>query len=297
MGGTTGSNGVYGMPCTSNQDCPSDAVCCDGSDESCDGTRLPAGDGTNSGEFVVSADGLIVTDTITGLVWQRDTSGLRAGCSDGHDCLWEEAEAYCASLVLAGLSGWRLPAAMELVTIVDFTRANPAIDPTAFPNTSADGAWTASPCVGSWPGLAWAVNVGDGNSYCAGGATYQVRCVRGSRCYPTSRFVALDGGLVRDTLTNIVWQQQVSTTHMTWSEAQTYCSSLGAGFRLPTIKELESILDLTRANPIYQTAFASTPGESFWTSSAAWDIDFRSSTYGNSGTINVDSKILVRCVR
>jgi hypothetical protein len=245
---------------------------------------------------VVSADGLTVTDTITGLVWQRDTSGLRAGCSDGHDCLWEEAEAYCASLVLGGLSGWRLPAAKELDTIVDYTANDPAIDPTAFPNTSAEGAWTSSPCAGA-EGAARAVNVGDGNSYCALGATYQVRCVRGSRCYPTSRFVALDGGLVRDTLTNLVWQQQVSTTHVTWGEAQTYCSSLGAGFRLPTIKELESILDLTRADPIYEKAFPSTPGEAFWTSSAAWDIDFSYNTYGNSGTINVDSKILVRCVR
>ena len=117
------------------------------------------------------------------------------------------------------------------------------------------------------------------------------------RCYPTTRFVVLAGGLVRDTLTNLVWQQQVSATHMTWGEAQTYCSSVGAGFRLPTVKELESIRDLTRDNPIYQTAFPSTPGESFWTSSTAWDIDFSYNTYGNSGTINVDSKILARCVR
>ena len=284
------------MPCTTNQDCPSDAVCCDGSDESCDGTRLPAGEGANPGELVVSADGLTVSDTITGLVWQRDTSGLRTGCSDGQGCTWEEAEAYCTLLALGGLSGWRLPAAMELISIVDFTRTNPAIDTTAFPNPSAAGAWTSSPCVGS-AGGAWAVNVGDGNSYCAVGETYQVRCVRGSRCYPTSRLVALDGGLVRDTLTNLVWQQQLSTTHMTWGAAQTYCSAVGAGFRLPTIKELESILDLTRANPMYQTAFPSTPGEPFWTSSTGWDIDFSYGSYGNSGTINVGSKLLARCVR
>ncbi len=302
-GGTTGSSGVYGMACTSNLDCPSDAVCCDGSDESCDGSRLPSGDGANPGEFVVSADGLTVRDTITGLIWQRDTSGLRAGCSDGQDCIWEEAEAYCASLVLGGLSGWRLPAAKELVSIVDFTANNPAIDPTAFPNTSAWGAWTSSPCVGA-EGAAWAVNVGDGNSYCAAGETYQARCVRGSRCYPVSRLAAQDGGLIRDTLTNLVWPQQVSTTDMTWEEAQTYCSSLGAGFRLPTVKELGSILDLTRANPIYQTDFPSAAVLSFWTSTtfagssgAAWDIDFSYNTCGSSGTADVGSKLMARCVR
>ena len=294
--GTTGSSAVYGMPCTTNGDCPSDAICCDGSDESCDGTRLPSGEGANPGEFVVSEDGRTVRDTITGLVWQRDTSGLHAGCSDGQDCLWEEAEAYCTSLALGGLSGWRLPAAIELISIVDFARANPAIDPTAFPNTLAEGAWTSSPCVGS-PGGVWAVNIGDGNSYCAAGQTYQVRCVRGSRCYPTSRFAAMDGGLVRDTLTNLVWQQQLSTNHMTWGEAQAYCSLVGAGFRLPTVKELESILDLTRTNATYPTAFPSTPGEAFWTSSAAWNIDFSYGGYGSSGTTNVGRKILARCVR
>jgi hypothetical protein len=252
---------------------------------------------------VVSADGLTVRDTITGLVWQRDTSGPRAGCSDGQGCIWEEAKAYCASLVLGGLSGWRLPAAIELVTIVNFTADNPAIDPTAFPNTSTIGAWTSSPCVGA-AGAAWAVNVRDGNSYCATGEPYQVRCVRGLRCYPGSRFVALDGGLVRDTLTNLVWQQQVSTTSMIWIAAQTYCSSVGAGFRLPTVKELTSILDLTRANPIYDKAFPSTPAGTFWTSSlaagssgATWEIDLNYGSNGNSGVIGEGSRLLARCVR
>jgi hypothetical protein len=84
---------------------------------------------------------------------------------------------------------------------------------------------------------------------------------------------------------------------MTWGAAQNYCSSLGAGFRLPTVKELESIPDLTRAHPIYQTAFPSTPGEPFWTSSTAWDIDFGYGSYGSSGTIDMGSKRLARCVR
>jgi hypothetical protein len=100
---------VFGMPCTTNQDCPSDAVCCDGSDEKCDGTRLPAGAGTNAGQFLISADGLTVTDTITGLRWQRDGAGTRAGCKlDGSKpiCAWTEAKDDCASLTLGGVSGW-----------------------------------------------------------------------------------------------------------------------------------------------------------------------------------------------
>jgi cysteine-rich repeat protein len=135
-----------GMTCTTQPDCPAWATCCDGSRQTCDGTRLPSGDGTNAGQFVVAGDGLTVTDTITGLVWQRDGSGTRTGCSgpDNLTCEWAEAKAYCASLTLGGITGWRLPAMMELSTIVDFTKADPAIDPMAFPNTPADYFWTSS---------------------------------------------------------------------------------------------------------------------------------------------------------
>jgi hypothetical protein len=173
------------MSCTTNQDCPPDAVCCDGSDESCDGTRLPAGDGTNSGEFVVSADGLTVTDTTTGLVWQRDGSGTRAGCSGNGTltCTWAEAKAYCGTLALGGVSGWRLPARMELLTIVDFTKYSiftnaPSIDPTAFPSTPGEWFWTSSPYAGS-SSNAWEVNFYEGSSNVEGLGYYnRVRCVR-----------------------------------------------------------------------------------------------------------------------
>ena len=124
------------MTCATNQDCPSWATCCNGSDESCDGTRLPTGDTTNydqsgTSQYVVSADGLTVTDTITGLVWQRDGSDTRAGCiTDGSNltCTWTEAKAYCASLALGGVSDWRLPGMKELLTIVDFTNTSASID-------------------------------------------------------------------------------------------------------------------------------------------------------------------------
>ena len=61
---------------------------------------------------------------------------------------------------------------------------------------------------------------------------------------------------------------------MYWSDANAYCSSAGAGFRLPTIKELMSIVDLTvTSGPrINQTAFPITPPEDFWTSSTSADI-------------------------
>ena len=123
------------------------------------------------------------------------------------------------------------------------------------------------------------------------------------RCYPTTRFVVLAGGLVRDTLTQLVWQQQASSTTMNWAAAKTYCSSAGSGFRLPTVKELVSLVDLavTSGATINQTAFPGTPAEGFWTSSPwpgspyyAWNVNFLN---GYSFVFDVGYYRRARCVR
>lgn len=118
-----------------------------------------------------------------------------------------------------------------------------------------------------------------------------------SRCVPNRRFVVQAGGLVKDTLTNLVWQQQASSTTMTWTAAQSYCPS---GFRLPTVKELTSIVDLTVPYPgptIDQTAFPSTPAEAFLTSTPAAGSAFY--VYFGDGTLfRSDAGVYrVRCVR
>jgi hypothetical protein len=113
--------------------------------------------------------------------------------------------------------------------------------------------------------------------------------------------VVQGGGLVLDTLTQLVWQQQASSTTMTWADAKIYCSS--SGFRLPTVKELFSLVDLTVTSGamINQTAFPGTPAESFWTSSPyggssslAWGVNF---VNGFSGYGGVGYNLRVRCVR
>jgi hypothetical protein len=120
------------------------------------------------------------------------------------------------------------------------------------------------------------------------------------RCYPTERFKVLDDQWVRDTLTNLVWQRQASATTMTWTAAKIYCSS--AGLRLPTVKELFSIVDFVVSPPhIDKKAFPSTPAESFWTSSpdagycgAAWVVQF---DYGLWSNTQESATYRVRCVR
>ena len=313
IGGACVPSPWYGTPCTTTQDCPANSTCKDGSDESYDGTRLPPGDGTyvdshGSSQYVVSGDQLSVTDTITGLVWQRDSPDSPTGCGVNDNpawCTWAEAQDYCKSLGLGGMSDWRLPARMELLTIADYTNPQIAIDSTAFLNAVYEMRWTSSPYAPSSASFAWLIYFGDGSSSSDGNlySGSRLRCVRGSRCYPTNRFVVLDGGLVRDTLTKLVWQQQASDKTVTWPDAQTFCAPAGADFRLPTVKELLSLVDLrvTPGPTVNQAAFPSTPPELFWTSSpsagssgSAWTVNFSD---GNVAKADQGNSYRVRCVR
>ena len=140
------------------------------------GGTTGTGGRTTVGSYVVSADGLTVTDTSTGLVWQRDGSGSRPNCVENPYCTWVEAQAYCARLTLDG-SGWRLPTLTELQSIVDTTVTSGAtINQTAFPITPTDCYWTSS---SSAFGIPWYVSFANGNSYSEYGSySYDVRCVR-----------------------------------------------------------------------------------------------------------------------
>jgi hypothetical protein len=120
-------------------------------------------------------------------------------------------------------------------------------------------------------------------------------------CKPGPRFEVRTGGTVYDTVTRLEWQQASSATGMTWAAANTYCS---AGFRLPTVKELLSIVDLTVTSGarIDPTAFPGTPANGFWTSSPvsvmssrAWIVGF---SIGSTGyNPDTETPVYVRCVR
>ena len=114
-----------------------------------------------------------ITDSRTSLVWQKqDDATVRT---------WEDAITYCEGLTLGGQSDWRLPNIKELKTIVDNTKAIPAINSTYFPNTQSSLYWSSSTYSVN-TGYAWRVNFRDGDVYYnSKTGTYYVRCVRGGQ--------------------------------------------------------------------------------------------------------------------
>ena len=127
--------------------------------------------------YTVASSGTEVTDTKTGLTWQRCSAGQSW---DGRTCAGS-ATTYTHEQALAYAkkqTGWRLPTVKELSSLADKGHSNPAIDTTAFPATASDGYWTSSPLVG-YPDLAWGVlfDVGSVGYYGRYDAGY-VRLVR-----------------------------------------------------------------------------------------------------------------------
>jgi hypothetical protein len=122
---------------------------------------------------------------------------------------------------------------------------------------------------------------------------------------PAGRYT-IANGTVYDTKTKLTWQQAVPSSTYTQGGAASYCATLGlngATWRLPTMKELLSIVDLSVPTPgptIDATAFPGTPADYFWSSTpyagipgSAWSaLFYYGFTYGN----DVSNTSYVRCV-
>lgn len=124
---------------------------------------------------------------------------------------------------------------------------------------------------------------------------------------PAGRYTFPTAGTVYDTMTKLTWQQTVPPATYSWADAKTYCMGVGAtlggsGWRLPTAKELQTIVDESRFKPaINPTAFPATPTDSYWSSTPygtagdmAWRVIF---DYGVSNGNFATFVYSVRCVR
>ena len=119
---------------------------------------------------------------------------------------------------------------------------------------------------------------------------------------------------VVDTKTGLTWQRAFAAP-MSWVNAKVYCASaststtLGSpGWRVPTMKELQSLVDYSRTSTpaIDQTAFPATPPNYFWSSSlglggASYNalvvLFYDGSSGGLDSTANSGEVANVRCVR
>ena len=121
--------------------------------------------------------------------------------------------------------------------------------------------------------------------------------------YTTSTMNGID--VVLDTRTQLTWQRSPGTATVSWQLALNTCTALGAGWRLPSVEELETIVDETipPPGPTIDSTFAAL-AVCYWTLTplpnpgmppftTAWCVDFLDGRQRLDGsTMN-----LVRCVR
>lgn len=128
----------------------------------------------------LSRSGEIVSDNASGLQWQDD-SAVRGGQNS-----WAEAISYCEKLTLGDYRDWRLPNKKELLSIVDYSLHDPALDTTVFLNISPyDFRYPSSTTYASSTDDVWFVNFSTGrmDTYPKGWGT-NFRCVRGGQIPP-----------------------------------------------------------------------------------------------------------------
>jgi hypothetical protein len=113
--------------------------------------------------------------------------------------------------------------------------------------------------------------------------------------------------LIYDSSTSLLWQDNEDSKELAinFYESQDYCAKLVVGsqkdFRLPTLHELQTLVDYKRFKPAMIEGFTSTSNEVYWASTPfvddndkTWSINFRD---GKSDIVGKSYDRRVRCVK
>ncbi|MFZ5893950.1 MAG: DUF1566 domain-containing protein [Myxococcota bacterium] len=242
------------------------------------------------------AGGEVVVDHVTGLVWEREPTPNSV-------TNWQNVKARCEALTLGGYCDWRLPSRIELLSLLELRGRSWPFELTPFTNFYQGSYWTASEADME---TAFSINFTHGYTSRHGriGSSMASRCVRGGPPVPTntSEHYRTENGTVRDLWTGLIWRAPAAPSAMPFRNAVDYCSAAGNGSRLPTVLELQTLVDESRTSPkIDEATFPSVGPDSYWSSttypetvSVAWYVDFDT---GTSDTTSIDAPLHVLCVQ
>jgi len=210
-----------------------------------------------------------VSDLVTGLMWQQ---------KPGSKMTYKQAVAGAKKCRIGGYRDWRLPTIKELYSLIDFsgvdipptskTAKNPFINTKYFwfnyGNTTneriIDSQYATSTKYGSTTMFGnptmFGVNFADGRikGYPNTWKKFYVIYVRGNKAYGKNKFVNNNNGTISDKATGLMWMQTDSGKGLNWQQALKYAENFTfakhSDWRLPNVKELQSIVDYKRSPAI-----------------------------------------------
>jgi len=245
---------------------------------SCIGSGYDADYSGNQPDYTLSDDGLMVTDNVTGLIWQQSSDINGDGSLTSDDKLYHsDTMSYCENLTYGGRDDWRLPSIKESYSLIQFSGKDPsgyqgtdtaALTPFldeifdwAFGDVASgeriiDGQFASSTQYVSTTmnadATTFGVNFVDGRikGYPSERLPFYVRCVSGNTDYGFNAFSDNGDNTVSDDATGLMWQQD-DIDSVNWDDAVAQCeASTTASYsdwRLPDAKELQSIVDYSRS--------------------------------------------------
>ncbi len=259
------SKGAFKLPDTGQTTCYDNA----GTGISCAGTGQDGEYDVNPMSYTDNGDGT-VTDNNTGLMWQQQDDGNTYNwyqASGTYDSTYNPAsEDVCGSLSLGGYTDWRLPAKKELISIIYY--GIPFTGPPTF-SIEPQAVYWSSTAYAMDPSWKWFVDFSNGTLNYDNSSSMYVRCARGGH-FPAESLTDDGDGTVTDNNTGLMWQQ-ADPGSMAWDQALSYCNGLSLGghtdWRLPNIREIESLSADTMGNPSIDTAFfPNAVAASYWSS-------------------------------
>jgi len=272
---------------------------CKGSGHDGDGEKPDGVAGKN--RFKVLDDS--VADQWTGCIWHQ-----HAGLSE-FPMTWHEAFAFVEEMNRSGgtpSKQWRLPSRRELFSLISHQNINPAL-PAGHPFVDVFNGyyWTRTTCA-RIPDQAWYVHLGGGKVYRGmKNASYMVWPVSGpsfETTIPKNRFI-VDGPRIFDRVIDRHWYigEKLPAGAVSWEAAIHSVRRLnedrafpGNGWRLPNIRELDRLVDLTRHSPAFSDLIPIQDAQAgFWSSTTSvFEPRYAWVLYALDGAIGVGFKLL-----
>ncbi len=256
------------------------------------------------------ADGDTVRDRLTGLIWIRN-----AGMAE-FPMTWREAFDYVLDMNARrrfGLGDWRMPDRRELFSLVSHVRVNPAVSAEGlFENVFSGYYWTATPCA-RYPRQAWYVHFGGGRVFkgmthgsymvwpvhdgAAGRAPLppSVAPVNADERFDVHEKTAFDR------FTGLTWPRNADILGraVNWEAALDGVKRMNAermfghaDWRLPNIRELESLTDMAVHSPAvaFPEVFHNIRSFYWSATTSAYDTAYAWTLYADDGNIGVGFK-------